>query len=135
MSCLKYKSFAEVGELAVGECTVHHASSGTARFWNLWMRVLRDNDGQPDVFCVPVNPRGSYVERGPGGKTWGLNVPVASMYDIAPATKNWAISPSINVLNSGDKHPGPHPTPSLWHQTPEILGVPDGESWATGADP
>lgn len=120
MTMLIYKHHAEIEDLAVGECTMHRASgSAAACWWQLWFRVLRETDGQPQNFCVPMNPGGSYIENGPGGKTWGLTIPVGSMYPIAPGTKNWRVSPSINVLNTGDAHNGPHPElPSLWHQTP-----------------
>lgn len=115
---------------------MHRASgSNAARWWQLWFRVLRDTDGQAEDFCVPMNPGGSYIENGPGGKTWGLTCPPASMQDITPGTKNWRVAPSINVLNTGNAVAGAHPAPSLWHQTPEIVGVPDGEPWANGIAP
>lgn len=135
MTMLIYKARAMVEDLAVGECTMHHASGSIAgRWWQLWFRVLRETDGQPNVFCVPMNPGGSYVENGPGGKTWGLTVPVATPYDIAPGTKNWQVSPSINVKQTGDATHEPETTlPSLWHQTPQIVG--DSEPWANGALP
>lgn len=137
MTMLIYKSHALIGDLAVGECTMHRASgSSRGRWWQLWFRVLRETDGQPEDFCVPMNPGGGYIENGPGGKTWGLTVPIATPYDIAPGTKNWQVSPSINVLNTGDAYDGQHlELPSLWHQTPEIVGVPDDEPWANGVAP
>jgi hypothetical protein len=136
MMMLLYKSHALIEDLAVGECTMHRASgSGCGRWWQLWFHVLRDSDGQPEVFCVPVNPGGSYIENGPGGKTWGLTVPVATPYDIAPGTKNWQVSPSINVENTGNAHAESITLSSLWHQTPQIVGVPEDEPWANGVVP
>jgi len=136
MSALTYRSHALIEDLAVNECTVHRASgSGSARWWQLWFNVLRDSDGQPEVFCVPVNPGGAYTENGAGGRTWGLSKPQASTFEHAPGTSNWMVSPSINVLNDGDAVDGTHAHPSLWHQTPELLNVPDDEAWATGGAP
>lgn len=136
MSVLKYISATLIDDLAVGECTMHRASgAGAARWWLLWFRVLRETDGQPEDFCVPMNPGGSSIENGPGGRTWGLVCPKASAQDVVAGTKNWQVSPSINVLTTGDAVAGPHPSSSLWHQTPEIVGVPDGEPWANGAAP
>ena len=136
MTVLRYRSAVMVDELTVGECTVHRASGSTAaRWWLLWFYVLRDSDGQPEVFCVPVNPGGGYAENGPGGRTWGLTCPAASTQDIAAGTRNWMISPSINVLDDRDAVAGTHEHPSLWHQTPEIIGVPIAEAWASGAKP
>ena len=134
---LIYKSHALIEDLAVGECTMHRASgSGAACWWQLWFMVLRETDGQPMRCCVPMNPGGGYIENGPGGKTWGLTMPAVTPYDAGPGTKTWQVSPSINVLNTGDAQVGPHPTlPSLWHQTPEIVGVPDAEPWANGVAP
>lgn len=128
MSTLQFKSHARVDDLAVGECTIHRASSsGAARWWLLWFNVLRDSDGQPEVFCVPVNPNGSYIENGPGGRTWGLT--------RLPGTESWQIAPSINVLDSRNAVAGDHPADSLWHQTPVIIGVPPDEPWACGQKP
>lgn len=136
MTILRYKPHARIDNLAVGECTLHRASnSGAARWWLLWFHVLRDNDGVPETFAVPVNPGGTYLENGPGGKTWGLQQPEASPYEIAQGTRNWQISPSINVLDDRDAVAGTHQYPSLWHQTPAIVGVPEDEPWATGAPP
>lgn len=133
---LKYRSHAQIEDLAVGECTMHRASnSGPGRWWMLWFHVLRDSDGQPETFAVPVNPRGAYSDAGPGGRTWGLTLPDASQYPAAGGTFNWQISPSINVLNDRDAIDGTHDQPSLWHQTPAIVGVPFDEPWANGAAP
>ncbi len=125
MSELRYRSFVDVSDLAVGECTIHRAGNSTgARWWNLWLRVNRETDGQPDDFLVPVQPNGSFVEAGPGGKTWGL---------ARAELGAWQVSPSINVLGTRELHPGAHDAPSLWHQTPKIVGVPEGEAWIAGA--
>jgi len=135
MSVLNYMPGKDVEALAVNECVMHRASGSTAaRWWLLWFRVLRDSDGQPELFCVPMNV-GSYVEKGPGGRTWGLSCPAGSAFVPAPGTKNWQVSPSINVLDTRDAVAGTHSLPSLWHQTPEILNVPDAEPWAMGAAP
>lgn len=124
MSDLYYRSFVDVDDLAVGECTIHRAGNATgARWWNLWFCVNRETDGQRDYFVVPINPNGSFVEAGPGGKTWGFN-------RAKPGA--WQVSPSINVINTGEAHPGAHAAPSLWHQTPKIVGVSDEESWISG---
>ena len=127
MVTFSYRSFVDVGDLQVGECTIHHADDGKgARFWHMWFRVNRDSDGQPDTFLVPVIPGGAYTESGPGGRSWGLN-------RSRTVSTGWDISPSINVLDTGELHPGPHAAPSLWHQTPTVVEVPDGEAWMTGA--
>lgn len=124
---LKYKPHTMIEDLAVGECTMHRASnSGPGRWWMLWFRVLRETDGQPEDFAVPVNPMGAYAESGPGGRTWGLT-------NVAGGI--WQVSPSINVLDSRDAVAGTHQFPSLWHQTPSIEGVPLDEPWANGAAP
>lgn len=134
MSVLRYRPHAQIEDLALGECTMHRASgSGSARWWLLWFYVRRDSDGEPETFCVPVNPLGSFSESGPGGRTWGLTCPEASAQLSAPGTRNWMISPSINVLADGDALAGTHEHPSLWHQTPEIVDVPDSEPWTQGA--
>lgn len=133
---LTYKPHAKIEDLALGECTVHRASgSGGPRWWLLWFYVRRDTDGQPETFCVPVNPGGAFTEDGPGGRTWGLTKPEASSFEPKPDTSNWMISPSINVLDSRDAVAGTNAFPSLWHQTPELLNVPHDEPWANGAAP
>lgn len=124
MSVLRYRAGAAIEDLQVDECTMHRAAvGGGTPFWHLWFRVLRETDGQPDDFCVPMNPNGPYLEVGPGGKTWGLT-------RSTPGA--WQVSPSINVLAHREVHPGEHSAPSLWHQTPMIVGVPGDEPWIGG---
>lgn len=118
MTTLKYRSYILLDDLQVGECTVHRAGDHTGEWWLLWFRFNRETDGQPMDAAVPINPNGTYSEA--DRKTWGLT-------KTAPGT--WQIAPSINVLASGDLHPGEHPDTSLWHQTPTIVEVPDGEPW------
>jgi len=128
MTDLNYRSFVLVDDLQVGECTIHAASDGARRWWQLWFYVARETDGVPEAFVVPVFPNGSYHEDGAGGRTWGFT---------AAGQGLWQVSPSINVVQDGDAkaiHAGQHPTlPSLWHQTPRVVGVPDGERWIAGA--
>ena len=124
MSVLRYRG-GPIEDLQLDECTMHRAVNpdGT-RYWHLWFRVARKDNGQPDDFCVPMNPNGSFIEAGPGGKTWGLT-------RSTPGA--WQVSPSINVLATKEVHPGEHPSPSLWHQTPMIVGVPEDVPWIAGA--
>lgn len=126
---LNYRHHAQIEDLAVGECTVHRASSSSAaRWWQLWFLAPRDTDAEPEIFCVPVNPKGSYVEAGPGGRTWGLQ-PSSGVAGV------WTVSPSINVLRDGDALAGTHTQPSIFHQNVQINNVPADELWATGAAP
>ncbi len=115
-----YRSFVEVGDLAIDECTIHPCAGGS---WNLWFRVVREIDGVDEDYVVAVNPGGVFAESGQAGRrTWGLTKTTEGI---------WQISPSINILvDSRDPHPGAHPTSaSAWHQTPAIVGVPSGEKW------
>jgi len=123
---LLYRSNVSVEDLNVGECTMHRAgNSDGARWWLLWFRVNRETDNLEETIAVPVNPNGPYIETGPGGKTWGFTGP-----GLLGA---WYVSPSINVLNTKELRNGEHEAPSLWHQTPQILSVPDNEPWMHGA--
>jgi hypothetical protein len=129
---LRYRSFVEVEQLALGECTIHRAGDKNGnRWWNLWFYVPRDTDLMPEAFVVPVAPNGAYTEGGPGGRTWGLQ---------RAGDGAWQVSPSINFLNDNDARravAGLAPTggPSLWHHTPRIEGVSDVDTWTTGAAP
>jgi hypothetical protein len=129
---LRYRSFVEVEHLALNECTIHRAGDGgSRRWWNLWFYVLRDTDGGPQAFVVPVAPCGVYSENAPGGRTWGLT---------KVGDGQWQIFPSINVIvNEVGGHSvvtGHAPTGrSLWHHTPLIEGVSDADTWTTGAAP
>lgn len=127
MTQLVYRSHALIEDLGVGECTMHRASgSSAARWWQLWFRVQRDDNGQPETLCVPMSPGGGYVPNGPGGKTWGL---------ARVGLNTWQVSPSIKVDASGDAHASAAGLPSIWHQTPMIVAVPDDEPWARGGKP
>ena len=121
---LQYRSFVMVEDLALNECTVRRTGNDAGtEWWMLWFYVARETDGQPEAFAAPVAPGGTYTENGPGGRTWGLT---------ETALGTWQIAPSINVLDTRELHPSPHPTQgSLWHQTPAIVGVPNGEAWMT----
>jgi|GEM_PF-1955320 len=126
---LHYRSHVLIDDLALDECTVHRATDKKgATWWNLWFHVARETDGEPEVFVVPVAPGGKYVENGPGGRTWGFT-------NMGHGV--WEVSPSINVLNDEDARravAGVAPTgASLWHKTPTVVDVPDGEPWADGA--
>ncbi len=122
----RYRSNVCVTDLGIDECTVHRAGNDSgARWWLLWFRVLRDDNGQPMDACVPINPRGSFIEAGPGGKTWGVTSPMMS-----PGL--WNVAPSINVLGTGAVHHESHTETSMWHHTPSIDGVPIGEAWTIG---
>src|ERR1700691_5122469 len=120
MTALVYRSCVLIEDLQLGECTIHRCGTG----WNLWFYVTRETDGVPEDFVVPVNPGGGYIENGPLGRTWGFTKSGSGV---------WQVSPSINVLDDAGARAvqaGAHPTtPSLWHQTPSVVGVPDGEPW------
>ena len=125
MITLQYKGFgAFVDELGLNECTIHQCKElSGALSWRMWFCVARETDGVVKIFAVPLIPRGAYTETGPGGRSWGFQPQGGGV---------WQVSPSINVLDvSGcEKYPGEHPAlPSLWHQTPSVVGVPDGEPW------
>lgn len=123
MTTLRYRGYhVDPGELAVDECTIRPAQGDHGMWWHLWARVIREDNGQPTNIGCPLNVNGSYTADGPGGKTWGLTRSGAS---------TWQVSPSINVLAHGEVHPGEHPAPSMWHQTPALVDVPDGEAWQT----
>jgi hypothetical protein len=121
---LAYRSFVLVEDLRPGECTVHQAKSvdGT-RWWLLWLHVYReDRAGALINLAVPVAPHASYTETGPGGRTWGL----------APAGPGrWAVSPSVDAKGANEFVPGhaQDARRSIWHQTPTLVDVPNGEAW------
>ena len=119
MTILVYRAVLWIGDLALNECTIRRARAPEgARWWHLWALVRRED---PFYVGVPVNPNGSYLETGPSGRrTWGLT--------RASAT-DWHISPSIDVV--GDKRADGSRGPSLWHETPVIVEVPEGERWIT----
>lgn len=123
---LTYRSHTRIEDLRPNECTIHPAADGSGkRWWLLWASVYRDDRaGELIDIAVPVNPGHGYVENGAGGRTWGLA-------NVGGGT--WRASPSINVIDeSGARwlHPGVHEAaPSIWHHTPDIIGVPDDDPW------
>lgn len=123
---LHYRSFLEVDDLELNECTVHACGDGTHRWWQLWFYVAQQTDGHPQAFVVPVAPNGSYSEID-GRKTWGL----ARLGDFG----RWNVYPSINVLETREVLAGSthESIGSLWHDTIVIGDVPDGERWTTEA--
>lgn len=127
MTDLHYRSRAHVDDLLVGECTIYRAGDSSGRrWWLLWFRAPRDTDGGEEDFAVPVNPNGSFLENGPGGKTWALNRGYSES-----GSGTWQITPSINVEDTRELHPNGQTSTSLWHHTPTISGVSDDEPWIT----
>jgi hypothetical protein len=123
---LRYRPGAvDPDDLKIGECTIRRVSrwgQGTilgeenaerdgipvSLGWLLWFCVPRDSDRQQELFAVQVNPNGPYLEKdGTRRRTWGL---------AKAGEGTWQISPSINFEG-------------IWHHTPAIVGVPDGEPW------
>ena len=121
---LVYRSVTWIGDLALGECTVRNARDGAGHArWQLWTWVHRTDTGEPFYVAAPVNPNGPYLEVGPSGRrTWGL---------LRASATDWQVSPSIDVV--GAERPDGSREPSLWHETPAIVGVPEGERWIAEA--
>jgi hypothetical protein len=125
---LAYRSFVLVEDLRPGECTIHRASDASGkRWWLLWFHVYReDRAGERIDLAVPVNPNGSYLEQGPGGRTWGL---------MPAGNGRWQVAPSIDSKDGSTVFSVPgfhdHPARSVWHQTPVLVAVADGEPWQT----
>lgn len=94
-----YRRWEQRGALDLNECTIGPAGPG-------WLLTFygRATDGHEQTYRVPVNPNGPHIENGPLGRTWGL---------VRCGSGEWQIEPSIDL---GD-----------WHETPKIVGVPDGE--------
>lgn len=126
MISLHYRSFLEVDDLELNECTVHRCGDGTHLWWQLWFYVAQQTDGQPRAFCVPIIPNGEYTEVD-GRKMWGAT-------RVGDVIGWWRVSPSINVLVTREVQPGVHEEiGSLWHDTVQMVNVPDGERWTTEA--
>jgi hypothetical protein len=104
---LTYRRDSSPDDLQPGECVIRKTVDTSV--WVLWFCALRDADGQQELFAVPVNPNGPYLEKEEGvrRRTWGLMKQDAS---------TWQISPSIHFVG-------------IWHHTPKIIGVPSGEAW------
>ena len=100
---LTYRPTTEIGMLDIDECVIKAVG-------NVWLLAfyVRTTEGNEQTFRVPVNPNGAPVEAGPLGRTWGLTRCGAG---------EWQVLPSIDL--------------GTWHQTPRIIGVPEGEPWAT----
>lgn len=112
-----------IGDLQLGECTVRGAHDGGGRrWWMLWAWVRRNDTGEPFYVAVPVNPSGPDEEVGRSGRrTWSL-----ARVDAT----TWRVSPSVDVV--GNLRPDGTREPSLWHQTPRVVGVPETEPWTAG---
>jgi|ERR1700679_3183103 len=121
---LVYHPGVMVEDLPIGGCTVRRTRLGDKLWWALWLYVRRADTGEPTVFEVPIHVRGPYTEDPVAGKMWGFTKSLEAGV--------WQVSPSINVLVGTDVvelHPGAHPSPSVWHETPRVVGVPEGEPW------
>lgn len=118
MSVLRYRAGASPDDLALDECVVRRASDSIGSHLRLWFYV-RCADDQEHWFSVAVAPGSTYSET--PRRTWGMT-------RTAPGT--WQVSPSINVLTSRETVGGTHPDESLWHETPQIVGVPDPPPWS-----
>jgi hypothetical protein len=121
VTTLRYRPGVSVEALQLDECTIRGTSGRGARWWMLWF-VFRRIDGRIEHAAVPVLPHGAYTENGPGGRTWGFR-------RAGPGA--WQVSPSIDAQEA-DPHAPPRQPPvmrSVWHQTPLVVGVPEGQPW------
>lgn len=120
---LTYRAADRIGDLALGECAIRHTRGELGRaWWQLWAWVRRA-DGETLYVGAPVNVGGPYLEVGPSGRrTWGLT---------RVGEHEWRVSPSIDVLGA-EREDGTR-GPSLWHESPRIVGVPSTEQWITEA--
>lgn len=124
---LVYRAADSIEDLELGECTVRASAADGRRWWQLWTWV-QGVFGEPGYVAVPVTPGGDYAEIGPSGRrTWGLRHVIDNV---------WQVNPSIDVrayVDAGGREcakdaPGAREV-SWWHQTPRLVGVPEGERW------
>jgi len=96
---------------APGECGIFRYQDEPNAVWYLCFGFIRTTDGQAEFRSIPVSP-GS----GPQDDihSWGLN-------RVGPG--RWQVSPSILCRDGG------RDSPEVWHETPAIVDVPEGEPW------
>jgi hypothetical protein len=111
VSTLRYVSGARHEALRPGECTI----KGAGERAQLHFCYTRTTDGKMEARIIPVRIGA------PGPGYWGLT---------HVGVGEWQVNPSIQCLDTTD---GPDGTARIeyevWHQTPRIVGVPDGEEW------
>lgn len=59
MTTLSYRSFVQVDDLAINECTIRRATDGWSRWWQLWCSVPHASDGHAELLGVAVIVNGS----------------------------------------------------------------------------
>ncbi len=129
MSELRYRSDLgeqQLSQLRENECTIFKK----AQWWILAFCFRRTTDGKTEYRVVPVTPGGDPTPGVPTGGwgTWGLR-------PVPGAAGRWQITPSLAcmVRIHDPVDPSKHIDIEVWHQTPAIIEVPDGEPWTTVA--
>lgn len=117
MSELRYRRGAKREDLGENECFVKGVGGGLC---SLVFRFRRVTDGKLETRTLPVRPNG---QAGGAEHAWGLN--------RTNVPGKWQISPSIaaqDIVPDPDA-PNGQRTIEVWHQTPAIVDVPEGEPW------
>ena len=120
MSELRYRKDVARGDLQENECTIAPVGNGLAMMTYCFRRVT---DGKLERRTLPVHPNG---DAGDTEHSWGLR-PVDPK-----GSGRWQIAPSIRCMerirDSAD--PKKDIDVEVWHETPTIINVPDGEPWS-----
>lgn len=105
--------------LEVGECCVfNHAATGKPAIWIMAFRFIRSTDGKPETRHIPAAPGLPYAG---GSAPWGLERAGANRWQISPSIQCWE---RVGGRDGKDVE--------LWHETPAIVNVPEGEPWMKG---
>jgi hypothetical protein len=111
--------------LAPGECAIGKDENGT---W-LAFSFTRTTDGKPETRRIPIHVGGppTHNVEGKGG-AWGFT-------RVSPGV--WQVSPSIQCLEQrrDPNDPTKHVDVETWHETPQVVDVPENEPWMAGAAP
>jgi hypothetical protein len=118
VSELRYRQNTERDDLQENECTIAPVGGGLA----MMVYCFRRKDGKLERRTLPVRPNG---DAGDAEHSWGLR------RSVPAAPGRWQIAPSIKCMERVRDLTDPKKDidVEVWHETPAIIDVPEGEPW------
>ncbi len=114
---LVYRDDATASNLVPGEFAIYR-NGDDSHAWLMAFCFVRTTDQQTETRVIPINPGGDRGG-GPDPRSWGLR----QCY----RADRWQVSPSIKCSDYDPEDP--KKSIEVWHETPELIGVPHTAPW------
>lgn len=102
--------------LSPGECAIGKSAPGGTVY--LAFCFTRVTDGKPETRRIPIHVGGT-----PDNDGWGFTLVVPGVWQVTPSIK------CSERLHNDPSDSAKYEDVEVWHETPQVVGVPDDEPW------